>query len=62
MPVVGFLGAGTSSVWTPWTAAFVERLSELGWIENRTVKIEYRWAEGRGEVLAKSQQNSFGSR
>jgi len=49
IPIVGFLGAGTSSVWTPWTAAFVERLSELGWIENRTVKIEYRWAEGRGE-------------
>jgi putative tryptophan/tyrosine transport system substrate-binding protein len=49
MPIIGFLGAGTSSVWTPWTAAFVQRLSELGWIENRTVKIEYRWAEGRGE-------------
>jgi putative ABC transport system substrate-binding protein len=27
--------------------AFVQRLRELGWIENRTVTIEYRWAEGR---------------
>ena len=33
----------------PWTAAFVQRLHELGWIEGRTVAIEYRWAEGRNE-------------
>lgn len=56
MPIIGFLGAGTPSVWTPWTAAFVQRLKELGWIENRTVRIEYRWAEGReerfGEITA----------
>jgi putative ABC transport system substrate-binding protein len=49
MPTIGFLGAGTSSVWTQWTAAFVQRLRELGWVEGRTVTIEYRWAEGRPE-------------
>jgi len=27
----------------------VQRLRELGWIEGRTVAIEYRWAEGRSE-------------
>jgi putative ABC transport system substrate-binding protein len=27
----------------------VQRLRELGWIEGRTVAIEYRWAEGRFE-------------
>jgi len=48
-PIIGFLGAATSSAWTPWTAAFVKRLGELGWIEGRTVTIEYRWAEGRAE-------------
>jgi len=32
-----------------WIAAFVQRLHELGWIEGRTVAIEYRWAEGRDE-------------
>ena len=26
--------------------SFVQRLSDLGWIENRNVQIEYRWAEG----------------
>jgi len=30
----------------------VQRLRELGWIENRTVAIEYRWAEGREERFA----------
>jgi len=32
-----------------WVAAFTQRLRELGWIEGRTVAIEYRWAEGRNE-------------
>jgi putative ABC transport system substrate-binding protein len=49
VPTIGFLGASTSSNWSHWTAAFVQRLHELGWIEGRTVAIEYRWAEGRSE-------------
>src|ERR1051325_8790125 len=49
LPTIGFLGAGTAATWITWTAAFVQRLSELGWVENRTVRIEYRWAEGRAE-------------
>src|SRR5262245_12711569 len=46
---VGFLGGATPLSWTHWTAAFVQRLRELGWIEGRTIAIEYRWAEGRSE-------------
>jgi putative tryptophan/tyrosine transport system substrate-binding protein len=49
LPTIGFLGASTPLNWNPWTAAFVQRLRELGWIEGRTVAIEYRWAEGRTE-------------
>jgi putative tryptophan/tyrosine transport system substrate-binding protein len=30
-------------------AAFSQRLRELGWIEGRTITIEYRWAEGRAD-------------
>jgi putative ABC transport system substrate-binding protein len=52
MPVIGFLGASTASNWSQWTAAFVRRLRELGWIEGRTVTIEYRWAEGKTERIA----------
>jgi putative ABC transport system substrate-binding protein len=43
------LGAATLSTWSLWTAAFVQRLRELGWIDGRTIAIEYRWAEGRSE-------------
>src|SRR5215467_7076310 len=46
LPTIGFLGTD-ASVWRPWTAAFVGRLRELGWIEGRTIAIEYRWLEGR---------------
>jgi putative ABC transport system substrate-binding protein len=49
LPTIGFLGASTPLNWNPWTAAFVQRLRELGWIEGRTIAIEYRWAEGRSE-------------
>jgi putative ABC transport system substrate-binding protein len=48
LPIIGFLG-GDHSVWSPWAAAFAQRLRELGWIEDRTVTIEYRWAEGHAE-------------
>jgi putative tryptophan/tyrosine transport system substrate-binding protein len=48
LPTIGFLGTDPS-VWSPWTAAFVQRLRELGWIEGRTIAIEYRWSEGRPE-------------
>ena len=49
LPTIGFLGASTPSNWSLWTAAFVQRMRELGWTEGRTVAIEYRWAEGRSE-------------
>jgi putative ABC transport system substrate-binding protein len=52
LPTVGFLGSSTAVGWKDWTAAFVQRLRELGWIEGRTVAIEYRWAEGRTERYA----------
>ena len=49
LPTIGFLGASTPSAWSRWSAAFVQRLRELGWTDGRTVAIEYRWADGRNE-------------
>ena len=49
MPTIGFLGANSASAQAQWTAAFVQRLRELGWVDGRTVSIEYRWAEGRSD-------------
>ena len=52
LPTIGFLSTATPSTHSSRVAAFVQRLRELGWIENRTVVIEYRWAEGRPERFA----------
>jgi putative tryptophan/tyrosine transport system substrate-binding protein len=49
---IGFLGQSTRSAGSEWVAAFVQRLREHGWIEGRTITIEYRWAEGREERFA----------
>ena len=49
---IGFLGAATPSAASQWVAALVLRLRELGWIEGRTLAIEYRWAEGNNNRLA----------
>jgi putative tryptophan/tyrosine transport system substrate-binding protein len=49
MPTIGYLGPTTPTVESQRVAAFVQRLRELGWIEGRTIAIEYRWAEGRSE-------------
>jgi ABC-type uncharacterized transport system substrate-binding protein len=46
---IGYLGSATPATQGQWVAAFVQRLRELGWIEGRTIALEYRWAEGRTE-------------
>ena len=48
-PIIGYLSPNSASTEGQWTAAFVRRLHELGWIEGSTVEIEYRWAEGHAE-------------
>jgi putative ABC transport system substrate-binding protein len=49
---IGYMGSTTPSAQSPWTAPFVRRLRELGWIEGHNLAIEYRWAEGRNERFA----------
>jgi putative tryptophan/tyrosine transport system substrate-binding protein len=52
LPTIGVLGSATPSTQAPRFAAFVQRLRELGWIEGRTIAIEYRWTKGRPERVA----------
>jgi ABC-type uncharacterized transport system substrate-binding protein len=52
LPSVGYLGSATPATQGQWAAAFVQRLRELGWIEGRTIAVEYRWAEGRDQRAA----------
>jgi putative tryptophan/tyrosine transport system substrate-binding protein len=52
LPTIGYLHQSTAALSSQETAAFLQRLRELGWIEGRTVAIESRYAEGRSERLA----------
>ena len=51
MPVIGILSAGTSELARDYVAAFHRSLADGGFVEGRTVGIEYRWIEGQNERL-----------
>jgi len=46
MPVVGYLGPGDPESAASRLAAFRKGLGEQGFVEDRNVKIEFRWAHG----------------
>jgi putative ABC transport system substrate-binding protein len=49
LPVIGLLSPGSEIVDRERVTALVQRLRELGWIEGRSVAIEYRFADGVAE-------------
>ena len=52
MPVIGFLGsASPGGPSAPLVAAFLQGLSEIGYVEGQNVTIEWRWAEGHYDRL-----------
>ena len=51
MPVIGFLHVGSPQPYAPMVAAFLQGLSEAGFVEARNVAIEYRWAENQVDRL-----------
>jgi putative ABC transport system substrate-binding protein len=51
MPVIGFLHSASPEGFVPFVAAFRRGLNETGYIENRNVTIEYRWAQGQYDRL-----------
>jgi putative tryptophan/tyrosine transport system substrate-binding protein len=52
LPTIGVLSVANPAAWALSLSAFVAQLGELGWIDGRTVAIEYRWADGRSERFA----------
>jgi putative ABC transport system substrate-binding protein len=52
LPVIGFLGQSTPSAERERLAAFLQRLQELGWVEGRSIAIQYGWGEGSSERFA----------
>jgi ABC-type uncharacterized transport system substrate-binding protein len=45
LPIIGFLFADAAT-FTSWIAAFIERLNAHGWVDGRTVALNYRWSDG----------------
>jgi putative ABC transport system substrate-binding protein len=51
MPVIGFLGATSFGKETRALVSLHQGLKEIGYVEGQNVSIEYRWAEGRYDLL-----------
>jgi putative tryptophan/tyrosine transport system substrate-binding protein len=51
MPLIGFLGSASPTLWAHFLRAFHQGLGETGYIEGRNVAIEYRWALGENDRL-----------
>ena len=52
LPIIGYLGPGLPDADAQRVAALVQRLRELGWVENRNLTIERRWADNREGLFA----------
>src|SRR5262245_9083786 len=51
IPLIGFLSGRSQDEASSDTAAFHQGLNEMGYVSGRNVVLEYRWAEGRNELL-----------
>ena len=51
LPVLGFLDSSSPAALGPFTTAFRKGLEEVGFVEGRNVRIEYRWADGQYDRL-----------
>jgi len=51
MPTIGFLHSGSAAAFAAPLAAFHKGLSAAGYVEDRNVAIEYRWAAGQNDRL-----------
>ena len=51
MPVIGFLYSGSPGTTSKELVIFRQALAEAGYVEGRTVAVEYRWAEGQYDQL-----------
>ena len=62
LPTIGYVGSTPRMGESQRDAALLQTLRELGWIEGRTLAIEYRWAENRLIATMRLRPSSSDSR
>ena len=60
MPVIGFLDGAAPDLYAAPVRAFRQGLRETGFIEGQNVTIEFRWAKGRYDRLARISHTTDG--
>ena len=60
LPTIGFLGPLTSSAMSQWTAAFVQRLRELGWMEGAALRSSTDGPRDAASVTPSSRPSLYG--
>ena len=53
MPLIGFLSSRSPEDLKPHLAGFLRGLEAFGYIDGKTARIEYRWANGQYDQLRK---------
>ncbi|HYC18983.1 MAG TPA: ABC transporter substrate-binding protein [Pseudolabrys sp.] len=51
MPVMGFINAASPEPYAPMLSALLKGLGETGFVENKNLRIEYRWGQGQIDRL-----------
>jgi putative tryptophan/tyrosine transport system substrate-binding protein len=52
VPMIGIINAGTPEAAAYRVTSFRQGLREAGYVEGQNVAIEYRWAEGRYDLMS----------
>lgn len=54
---IGLLSPFSPSTAAAWHKAFLQGLRDLGWVEGKNIRIEYRYANGREDRLPDQPRN-----
>ena len=57
VPIIGFLNSASPEPFAPYVQAFLQGLEQFGFIDGKTVVIDYRWSRGQDGQLAEAARD-----
>ena len=57
VPIIGFLNSASPEPFAPYVRAFLQGLEQFGFIDGKTVVIDYRWSRGQDGQLAQAARD-----